>query len=611
MCSTSTMSTLDLQGLAPTRRAPHRNLPWLLTILALASALRLAIALQLEHSWYGQSLMPDEATYHGWASALIRGESRDIFSLSPLPAYALAPAYWLFGPHTLVARLLDVALGVALCALTYGIGKEMAGPRAGLLSALLTAVYRPFVFFSGTLLKEPLALLIFSALVHLFLLEYRARRAWRTLLLGAIAGLLLNVRPNAGAVAVILALVLVWRAHGDLARLAVLRCAVLVALGALLTTAPFAVANLRGTGRASPLPLGGFDLYLGNHLDARRPYSSPVAFTSGNPDTQGIEFMIEASRRAGRPMSLSSASDYWTGEVVRAARAEPSRFAWRVAEKALAAINVHEEADNHDLEFARPYLGVLRLPLPSYWLVMPFGLAGLVLAARRSRRAAALLLVVLAYGATMVLVFPNMRIRAPLLVILVPFAVQGLRSTLVQRSLRVRVAFCALALAFAAVGALPLPGTPDLTAQHNLHGGALRGGDDLSGALEEWARSAQLGGVYSDMARISLAAVMADHLEDYPRAHAWLDPVPVESVSGAAKLCVLGRILRKEGRLVEAAQALEGAIAIHAGDPQSRRALISVYRRIAPERVAAAEAELGQVLGVYGPLAPPPFPEDE
>lgn len=407
-----------------------------------------------------------------------------------------------------------------------------------------------------------------------------------------------------------MACVLLWRARRDAARLATLRSGALVMLGALLATAPFAVRNLRGTGRASPLPLGGFDLYLGNHLDGPRPYYCPVPFASTGPDVQGPEFQLEAWRRAGHPMTLADASDYWAGEVVRMARAEPERFARRLVEKAGAAVSAHEEADNHDLDFARPFLRVLQLPLPSYWLVMPFGAAGLLLAARRSRRAMVLLGAVLIYGATMVVVFSNMRIRAPLLLILIPFAVHGVSRALRSPSAAHRLAFAALVLLFTGLEALPVRGTPDLTAQHNLYAGALLASGDQEAAVKEWEVSMNLSGTYSDSARISLAAWLADALKDYARAHAFLGGVPEHSVSAAARDFVRARVFVKEGRLPEAARALERSIAVDEGDPLTWRALIAVYRRISPERVPAAEARLGAVLGAYGSLAPPELPED-
>jgi 4-amino-4-deoxy-L-arabinose transferase-like glycosyltransferase len=592
-----------LEAWSPRRRAV---MAWLLVLFALG--LRAVAAWQLERSWYGQVLMPDEATYDTWARKLLAGEPHHIHSLSPLPGYVLAGVYWLAGPVTAAGRVLNVVLGASLCALVYAIGRDIAGNVVGFFSAFVTALYGPFVLFSGTLLKEPSGLVLFAALVLLFLREYRRPNVGRVLLMGAVAGLLVNVRQNGAVVAVVLAAVLLWRARSR--RGGAVRVAALLLAGATVTCAPFSIANLRGTGRASPLPLGGFDLYLGNHLEAKRPYWSPVPFTTTGPDSQGIEFMLEAWRRTGGPMSLAEASDWWTGEVVRTARAQPGAFARRLGQKALAALSRHEEADNHDLEFARPFIGVLRLPLLTYGILAPFGIAGLVVAARRSRRATALLLAALAYGATMVLVFPNMRVRAPLLVVLIPFAVHGLWCTLRHASRLRRTAFVGLAALVAAIQAIPVANTPDRTAQHNLYAGALLGRNDGAGAEAQWTTSAVLGGVYSDTARIAMASYRIDQLADHATARALLAAVPDDSVSAALKHTITARLLKKEGRLEEAAAALERSIQINGGDVAPRRMLIEIYRKIAPERVVGAERELGYVLGAWGSLAPPHVSED-
>lgn len=570
--------------------------------MAVALALRLTTAVQLEHSWYGLALTPDESTYDTWARFLVLGNPRHIHSLSPLPAYVLAAAYWAVAPVHLVGRLLNVAFGLGQIVLVYLAARELGGRTTAAVSAMIVALYRPFVLFDASLLKEPLGLLLFAALLYLFLLEHRTSRPWRALLLGVTAGLLLNVRQNAGAALVVLLPVLLWRERRRRSRWAAARLGSLVIAGALVATAPFMVMNLRGTGRASPLPLGGFDLYLGNHLDGARPYYSPVPFASTHPDHQGVEFTLELSRRLRRTLSQSEASDLWAMEVLRAAWAEPGRFARRLGDKAVAAVSAHEEADNHDLDVAREFIGTMRLPLVPFWLIMPLGMAGLLLLARRDGRAAALLGVLLAYGASMVLVFSNMRIRAPLVLILVPCAVEGLRWAL-RRRWGARAGFAALTLGFAALEALPVRATPDATGPRNQCGGGLLARGDREGALEQWVTSASLGGVYSGMARISIATRLAEPRGDLAGARAWLEQVPDDSVSVAAKYAALGRILEKQGHLREAAAALERSISVNGAALEARRDLLRLYRTVAPDRLPRAQAEYQHTRAVYGDLA--------
>jgi tetratricopeptide (TPR) repeat protein len=579
-------------------------------VLLLALLLRVAALISYQGSIYADYLTADERTYDGWARSLLYGIPHYIYSLSALPAYVLAVVYQA-SPNPLYGRLLNVFFGVGTCAFVYGIGRVLAGRAVGLAAALLAAAYRDFVFFSVTLLKEPLGLLLFSALIYLSVSEWRQPRHWRAIAIGIVAGLLLNVRQNAGAVLVILGPALVWRGFQERRSHAVAVATAILLTGAFLAPSlPFLIANYRGTGRISPVSLGGFDLYLGNHLDGKRPFYNAVPFASSAPDTQGIEFTIEASRRTGRWLTLGEGSDYWIGEVARTAASHPFGLARKLLQKALAVFNRWEEADNHDIGFVSQAIPFFRLPLIPFWLVMPLGMAGLLVSVRGDRRAALLMALVFAYIASMVVVFSNMRIRAPLLVVMFPFAAIGVRWFLdggAGASLR-RVTYSLLTLAFVVVEAIPIDGSGDLTAHYNGNAVALMQSGRSDEAVRMWEASANANGAYSDTGRVALASWILT-LGDSASARSWLDRVPDDSVAAATKYEVVGQVLQAEGRLPEAAAALERSIDIAWGEPRTRRRLIELYRVVSPERVAPAEEELAHILGYYGSLAPPLPPD--
>jgi 4-amino-4-deoxy-L-arabinose transferase-like glycosyltransferase len=68
----------------------------------------------------------------------------------------LVLVYFIFGPHPLIARLIQVILvGVIQPYLTYKIGKKIFGEWVGLLAAFLSAIYIYFIYYSATLMTEP------------------------------------------------------------------------------------------------------------------------------------------------------------------------------------------------------------------------------------------------------------------------------------------------------------------------------------------------------------------------------------------------------------------------------------------------------------------------
>jgi 4-amino-4-deoxy-L-arabinose transferase-like glycosyltransferase len=564
-------------------------------VLVVAALVRVAILVELRRTPYWEFLLWDERTYHSWARHLLTGDDRYVYSLSPLPAYLVAAVYRLFGADPLHFRIVNVVLGVALCAVLFAIGRRLGGIAVGLGSALVGALYQPFAFWSVTLLKEPLGLLLFATLVLLSLQELERHHPGRALLAGLVAGALVNVRQNAVVALAVLAAVLAVRvARAERPRRAALAMLCLCA-GFAAAVTPFAVANRRGTGVASPLPLGGFDLYRGNTLAGPTPYYNPVPFSSTHPDTQGIEFTIEASRREGRQLTLAEGSAYWTREVAREARRQPAAFGRKLLQKLLASLNAWEESDNHSLQLMSGFLPALRVSFFAFWLVMPLGLASLVVHARRDRRAAVLLAVVLAYGASMVLVFPNMRVRAPLLVILIPYMVAGLaryRAWLAGESSV--LAFAGLALALVALELVPVPGTRDLTAHYNTHAIALMSQGRSEEAVGYWRASSEAHGTYSAYADLALAG-LARMDGDLEGAARWLDRIPGSSFAAADKHRELGAILASQGKREQAAAALERSLSINSADVGALETAIELYEAVDPKRASALREELAAV----------------
>jgi 4-amino-4-deoxy-L-arabinose transferase-like glycosyltransferase len=583
----------------------------LAAVLVLALLVRIAMLLSLRESVYRGFLWCDEQTYDRWGRALVAGKPFSIYSLSALPAYVVAGVYRLLGPDPLWVRLLNVGLGVGTCVWLFAIGRRLAGTAAGLAAALAGALYRPFVLLSATALKEPLGIFLFAWFVWLALAERDEHRPGRALLLGAAAGLLVNVRQNAVLALAVAAPWIAWELRRRTSSWRAPALALLVlGAGFAAATAPFALANLRGAGRLSPVPLGGFDLYRGNVLEGPTPYYNPVAFSSTNPDTQGVEFAIEASRRVGRTLTLAEASSYWSAQVAALAWRHPGAFARRLVDKALAAIHWWEEGDDHSLQFLEDHVPFLRVPMLGFWLVLPLGMAGLVvLALRRDRRAALLLAVVLAYGASMVLVFSNMRVRAPLLVVLIPCAIAGLRQAAAE--LRTRPAralgWAAAVLVFAGLEAIPVRGAGDLTAHFNTHASVLLAQGRRDDAREWWRRSSEARGTYSCIADLSLASLA---LEDGDRAGAWqaLERVPEGSHASALKHALAGSLLLAEHRNAEAAAELEASLSRNSAQLGTLSQAIEAYATIDERRAAALASRLELLRRAFGPLADAPAP---
>ena len=112
----------------------------------------------------------DQISYHNLALRILAGFG---FSFGepwwPATAAGSPTAHWsflftgylvliykLFGLNPIMARIVQAVLvGILQPYLAYCIGRSMFGPVVGLVSAILTAVYSYFVYYSATLMTEP------------------------------------------------------------------------------------------------------------------------------------------------------------------------------------------------------------------------------------------------------------------------------------------------------------------------------------------------------------------------------------------------------------------------------------------------------------------------
>ncbi|MCF8079357.1 MAG: glycosyltransferase family 39 protein [Desulfobacterales bacterium] len=606
--------------------------PWIVLFpVVLGFTLRLLALHSLKQTPYFDFLLWDERIYHDWAVKIAEGtfSSEAVYEFSPLPAYLTALIYRLFSPDVVYVRYMNILFGTGICALVYGIGRRIGGGGVGLVAGLLAAVYELLVFYSIVPLKATLGVFLFALTVLLFL--YCLERAeWKHLLfLGAAFGLLLNVRPNALVMLPAFPLILLW-VHRE-QRWTAKKALVIVGLflaGFGIAVSPFVIRNLKAADRfALTTSQAGFNLYLGNHLHSLDPYYRPVPFAVTSPFAQGVQFTIEASRRAGNRLTAEEASDYWTKEVLRIASEQPGAFSAKMLRKSLVWFNRFEAGDHYDIGFLQREAGFMNVFLPGLALVFPLGFAGLILAVfKKSKPAASLLVLFLLYAATLMIFFTNARYRLPLLIILIPYAALLLVEVVqnfspdasrarppklingetrsfpsrnnesaekklhrIARKLRPLLPVFALVAAGTALELLPVRGTADTTAYYNTHAIVLNAAGRTEEAVRYWKASSQMEGGFSDFANLSLAGYSASAGRVW-EARQWLEKISSGSYAEAQKLVFLGDLDVRERRFGAAAEFYRKALSVNSGLLMPRSRLIGLFEAFNPA-LAAPERE--------------------
>lgn len=164
---------------------------------------------QLPGEWYG-----DISIEHRAVMAILSGHWPWQFNLSAGPAYhyiVAAFAYFLGASYN-TYKLASVVTGLATIVLIYLLGKEFAGPRVGLLSALAGAVSFWIILFARLGSSPQILSPVLTAGAVYFLLRFKRSRRWYDVVISAIfAGWGLFTYPSTFVVPVIILALILWQ----------------------------------------------------------------------------------------------------------------------------------------------------------------------------------------------------------------------------------------------------------------------------------------------------------------------------------------------------------------------------------------------------------------
>ncbi len=180
----------------------------LIAIVAFSVGARVIAAVALGNEVQSLPGTADQVSYHALAQRVGAGEGfsfatawwpataaqADTAHWSYLYTYFLAAVYALFGSNALAARLIQsVIVGVIQPLLAYAIGRRVFGETPGLLAAGITSIYAYFVYYSATLMTEPLYItsILAGMLLTIELVE-RAREGAPVLAAAAALGVILG-----------------------------------------------------------------------------------------------------------------------------------------------------------------------------------------------------------------------------------------------------------------------------------------------------------------------------------------------------------------------------------------------------------------------------------
>lgn len=554
----------------------------LFSLICAAFLIRIAALFSLKGTVYYNYLLYDEHIFHAWAEKVANGafKSASVYEFAPLYPYFMAFVYKLFSVNVLYIRIINIIFGVIGCYLTYLIGKEAAGKKVGLISCFVAVFYEPFVFYSIVPLKGAFSVFLFASMVYLFLLSLRKDSELCVMSVGFVLGLMLNVRPQILVLIPLFPCFMVFnkiKAKKPLS--AIILTMVFYLSGLVLAISPFCIKNYMVAGKfALTTSQSGFNLYRANKLGP----PVPVNFAVTDPTKQETQFRIEASRRTNQKLSPKESSEYWKSETFRIIKTHPFVSIKNLSKKIVIFFQRHQMTDHYHIGFMGRFMNILNFPFFTFTIIMPLGMAGLLLSAFRYPKIAALATIFVVYGSTMVIFFTRTRYRLPLMTILIPLAVMGLCSfvsAIKENRLKESTAYILFILLFLIVGWFPVHRTNDLTAYYNGHAIALSSQGKKEEAVSYWKQSSDMNGMYSDFANLSLAGYFMTH-RNYEESKKYLGLISEASYAVAQKYLLIGEMSLLQGRLKEAASAYEKSLVFNSGQLLPQKRLVSIYSKI-------------------------------
>jgi len=511
------------------RRLASGQWPAFVVIMGLAAVLRIAYTLASRQSPFFDHLDLDSRFYDLWAKDIAGGKwvGDEVFFMGPLYPYFLAVIYKVFGTGLVWVKVIQGLLGGLTAGVTYLMGRTLFGRVAGIAAGFIAAMYVPFIFYDNSILLPVLATLLNALMLYFLYLGLRGKHLRAFLPAGLFMGL--SAAGNAGVLAFGLPAVVFLLIYGRERGGTRLRRAALFALGAAIVVTPITLRNYIVGRDLVPLTSNaGLNFFIGNSERAMGAYVKPEGLDIYTDPTG--ETIAEAAE--GRDLKPSGVSAYWTGRALTFIREHPGRFLSNLGRKVFFFWSVYEVPQIEHLQFERRYSWLLRIPSPSFGIVCPLGVLGIILSLRKRKEAYLLLLFILAYSTTIITFFVVARYRLPMIPALLVFAGYTLHWWIAKAARRAWSPIVYSGIGFVALFVL---------VHVNLYQV-----DPLSGFAQSYYR---LGLTHEKQGR------HLEAIESYTRAVATNAALEEAHVN-------LGILLSRERRYQEAARALSRALAI-------------------------------------------------
>ena len=310
---------------------------------------------------YMQAVAPLETWYRWWGG-------KEIFRTAPLYPYLVAGLLSLSGHSLHFVMLVQLLVGVLHPLVLCGLARKLFDARTGLVAAFLTALYGPFIFYQGVLLRDwlPPILEPLSLLALLKARESGRGLAWG--IAGAALGLALLTKESVLLFIFLVGLWLLWEYRSEWRRAVGAGACLLI--GLLLCLSPLVIRNL--VVGAPPFSLS--NRALSSFITGNAADSVPVGWAA----IPGTMKMI-LQRSDGKLLPVIR-------ETLKTYQGHYGAFLFKELLKLGGLVDAHEETgEGVSFYYGLEISPVLRLTF-RYGFIFPLGVAGFLVSLPAWRR---------------------------------------------------------------------------------------------------------------------------------------------------------------------------------------------------------------------------------
>jgi 4-amino-4-deoxy-L-arabinose transferase-like glycosyltransferase len=382
-----------------------------------------------------------------------------VFGYCPLYVYVLAFLSLFTGGSVFPVLVLQVLWGSAGASLAYLIARRFTGRATAVLTGVLFAFSRSMVLHEVTVLADSLGTVLELATVYALFLCFEKATVRRWALSGLFLGLATTVRPTY-ALALVGIVPALWVRAGSSSRREKTRFAAALVGVVILVTLPFTLQNAIVSGDFVPVvSQGGYVFYTGNNYASSAvryapPPLLPAIAQAGIEKTgQHVPFYDDAlSRRiasslAGRDLSPSECSRYYTLRALGPMGRYPGAFVKLVLRKLVGVVTAYEVHDTLEANLKRRDLA--GMPLIPYGWIFSLALVGVFVARHQWRTHLPLYILAGTQVVSLLVFYVVPRFRLPLEAMLIFFSALAIEWCLAHPRQRIFQAVVGIAAAAA------------------------------------------------------------------------------------------------------------------------------------------------------------------